>query len=446
MKFNNLLILYSKQKKRILTNAFSGISSEVIQIISQIFFAPLMLLFWGIESFGIWLFFLSVPNIFLLLNINTLDASVQEITIFKSKGNLKKANEIFQNSISLVFFNILIITTLIIIFYFFYTFELSILKSLENKEIYIIVSLLIASIYINLIEGIFLTGIYSEGKLYIGFNVAGIIDLFSKLSIAFSGIFFNSLVYPALIFFIFAIIKFFINFYYFNTYVKGLFFSFTLISKKIIKRLCKLSIGHAADIISAMIKHSGTTIIIGIFYDPYIVGYLLTVKTLFYFLPVRFFGKLSHITLYEYATLFGEKKYKTIVKNIIGFTKIVLFLLTIFVLVSIIIGPYIYNFWLDNKYDLSITVLLLIIFDALIFILRDSIISILRAINKYILLGISDLILIIITMIVFYLTQHFGYSYTFGLSIILFGTAISFIFAFVILFSFIVKISKKKNS
>ena len=446
MKFNSLLTLYSKQKKRILSNAFSGISSEAIQIISQIFFAPLMLFFWGTENFGMWLFLLSIPNIFLLLNINTLDASVQEITIFKSKGNLKKANEIFQNSISLVFLNIFIITILVLFFYIFNTFEISILKNLDNREIYLIISLLIASIYLNLVEGIFLTGIYSEGKLYIGFNVAGIIDLFSKLSIAFSGFFFSTLVYPAIIFFIFSIIKFCINLYYFNTCVKDLSFSFNLISKKIIKRLCKLSIGHAADIVSAMIKHSGTIIIIGIFYDPYIVGYLVTVKTLFYFLPVRFFGKLSHITLYEYATLFGGKKYKTIIKNLIGFTKIVLFLLTIFALTSIIIGPYIYNFWLDNKYDLSIIVLLLIIFDAIIFILRDTIISILRAINKYILLGISDLILVIMTMIVFYLTQHFGYSYTFGLSIILFGTVISFIFAFVILFSFIVKISKKKNS
>ena len=446
MKFNNLLILYSKQKKRILSNAFSGISSEAIQIISQIFFAPLMLFFWGTENFGMWLFLLSIPNIFLLLNINTLDASVQEITIFKSKGNLKKANEIFQNSISLVFLNILIITILVLLFYFFYTFEISILKNLDNKEIYLIISLLIASIYLNLIEGIFLTGIYSEGKLYIGFNVAGIIDLFSKLSIAFSGFFFNTLVYPAFIFFIFSIIKFCVNFYYFNTCVKNLSFSFNLISKKIIKRLSKLSIGHAADIVSAMIKHSGTIIIIGIFYDPYIVGYLATVKTLFYFLPVRFFGKLSHVTLYEFATFFSQKKYKTITNNLIGFTKIVLFLLTIFVLTSIIIGPYVYNFWLDNKYDLGISVLILIIFDAFFFIIRDTIISILRAINKYIILGLSDLILIIVTMVIFYFSQYLGHSYTLGLSIILIGTVISFIFALIILISFIVKINKKKNS
>ena len=75
-----LFVLSSKQKKRIIKNIYSGISAESIQIFVQFFFAPLMLLFWGVENFGIWLFLLSIPNIFLVFNINMADAAIQEIT------------------------------------------------------------------------------------------------------------------------------------------------------------------------------------------------------------------------------------------------------------------------------------------------------------------------------------------------------------------------------
>ena len=53
--------------------------------------------FWGIENFGIWLFLLSIPNIFLIFSINFSGASANEITMFNSKGNYKKANEVISD-------------------------------------------------------------------------------------------------------------------------------------------------------------------------------------------------------------------------------------------------------------------------------------------------------------------------------------------------------------
>ncbi len=144
--------------------------------------------------------------------------------MFKSKGNIKKANEIFQNSIILVFLNIFIVTILIVLFYFFYQADFSIIKNIKAQELSIIFTLLIASIYINLFEGILISGIYSEGKLHIGFNIASVVDLLSKVSIALSGIIFESLLYPVIIFFLFTVAKFLINYYFFTIIVKKSFF------------------------------------------------------------------------------------------------------------------------------------------------------------------------------------------------------------------------------
>ena len=84
-----LFTLNQTQKRRIGKNIFSGLSSEGLQIVTQIFFAPLMLIFWGIENFGIWIFLVSIPSTFLIFNVNTLDASIQEITMFKSNKKPK---------------------------------------------------------------------------------------------------------------------------------------------------------------------------------------------------------------------------------------------------------------------------------------------------------------------------------------------------------------------
>ena len=48
----NFFTLNKSQKGRIKKNIFSGFSTEIFQIVSQIFFAPLMILFWGVDNFG----------------------------------------------------------------------------------------------------------------------------------------------------------------------------------------------------------------------------------------------------------------------------------------------------------------------------------------------------------------------------------------------------------
>tara|TARA_B110000196_G_scaffold306819_1_gene305812 strand:- start:2791 stop:4128 length:1338 start_codon:yes stop_codon:yes gene_type:complete len=433
---NNLFILNSFQKKRIKTNLFSVFSSEGIQILSQIFFAPLMLFFWGVEYFGIWLFLLSIPNIFLIFNINFLDASIQEITIFKSKNNIKKANEIFQNSIVLVLLNILVYTLLIILFYFFNKIDFSILKNIKEDELTLIFLLLISSVYLNIFQGIFLAGINSEGKVYINFNITSIIELLSKFSIAISGFFFTSLLYPVIIYFLYTVLKFLLSLYFFTINNRYLFFSFKLVSKKILIKIIKLSIGHTATIISNLIKHSGMIIILGIFYDPYIVGYVVTVKTLFYFFSIRIFGKINHISLYEYVNLYTKKKFNIIKRNIITHIKIIMLLLLLFIFLSITIGPFVYGLWLSNMYELSFLFLLLIILDSVFVALRDSTTSFLVALNKNIILGVSELIFILITILLFFLILYFQYSYLWGFLVIACGSLSSLFFSVYILFKF----------
>ena len=425
-------ILNSSQRKRLKNNILSGFSTDLVQIITQIAFAPLMIIFWGVEKFGIWLFLLSIPNILLVFNLNFNGASINEMTMFNSKKNYKKSNEIFQNSIIFTLINIFFFSLLLFFLYFFKDFDFIILKNIKYDELIIILFFLITSIYFNFINSLFSIGLQSYGKHYVTFNVSNITDLLSKIFIVISGIYFNSLIIPAKIYFLFILIKFFLNFYFFNLNRKHIFFSFKYVSKRSLKKLFKLSIGHTSHMASNLISHSGVIFVLGIFYNPYIVGYIATVKTLFYFFPIRFFTKLNHILYYEIARLYALNKIKLLKNNFYNYIKFIFVLVVIFILLSLSIGPFVYDLWLNNKYHLSFILLLFIVLDSSFFAIKHSISSLLDSINKNIILGISELLIILVGITLFYFISNFNYSYVYGFGIIMLGSLLNLIISYVL--------------
>ena len=298
------MFLFNSRLKR---NIFSSISSQSLKIFIQIFYPPLMIFFWGIENFGIWMFLISIPNIIQIFNFNLTDASVNQMAIYNAQKKHKKSNEIFQNTVLFVFLNIIIVSASLIIFFLLKKFSFSILENITPKEVKIILILLFASIYLKLFESIFSTCLQSIGKIYIGYNLEIAHDFFSKSFIIIAGIFYNSLVVAAFIFFLLSCLNFSIKFLFFIKYKNKLKISFELISKKIVLKLIKLSIGHMSDIVANLIKHSGTIFIAGIFLNPYLVGLITTVKTIFYFMPVNLFGKINFALSYEISNLYGKK-------------------------------------------------------------------------------------------------------------------------------------------
>ena len=189
-------IKFSKtQKERVKKNFFSKLNSEFLQIIIQFIYPPLMLLIWGVENFGLWIFFTSIPNLLLIFNLNFNTSVTQEMTFFYAKDNESKVEQIYQNGIALTLLNILIFGLIALFSYFFFKFDFSIVKNLPKYEINIILLLIILSTLINIFNGIFTSGIYFQGKQFLVTNIAYISELFSKAGIVFLGLFFKSLIY-----------------------------------------------------------------------------------------------------------------------------------------------------------------------------------------------------------------------------------------------------------
>ena len=264
----------------------------------------------------------------------------------------------------------------------------------------------------------------------------GYIDFLTKFSIVIYGIFNQSLVSATFIFFLFSVFKFILNYYFFIKYRNILTFSFELVSKKQILRLLKLSLGHISDIYSNILKHSGVIFIAGIFLNPMMIGYIATVKTLFYFLPARLFGKINFAINYELANLYGGKKINQIKKILTKYILIVSILIILSFVTCLIAGPFVYNYWLGNKYELNFIFLMLITLDVSIFIFRQALVSFYAAINRNIILGLSDLFFTFLGIIFLFVNFYTLKNYIFAFSILLFFSIISLIFTICILLFF----------
>jgi O-antigen/teichoic acid export membrane protein len=128
---NNFFILSKNQINRIKKNLLAKLTSESSQIVTQVLYPPLMILFWGLEQFGIWLFLISLTSMFSMLNFNFTDASLQEMSIYNNQKKYNKVNEIFQNTLGLIIINLLILSLIIFIYLFFFEISFLIIEGLN---------------------------------------------------------------------------------------------------------------------------------------------------------------------------------------------------------------------------------------------------------------------------------------------------------------------------
>ena len=430
-------IFSDNQKQRLKKNISSQFGLVSAQVLIQFLFPPLMIVFWGVENFGIWILVTSIPATLNSLNINFSYAAQQEMTIFHTKNKFNKVNEIFQNNLLLTILNIIFFTIIIFLVYFFFSLEMfSAFKNMPLKELNIIFILIFLAFYLDVFNSILSSGISYLGKLYIPTLIAGSYELILKLSIIFVGIIYDSLIYAAFVYLIVNVIKTIIYFYFFIINNKILKFSFNLLSIKVSKRLFKLSIAPQLDNITHTLKNSGQIFLFGLFFNPQIIAYVSTCKTLFYHLPVRVISIFNLVSYYEYAKLFASKKYLELENYHKKHTLFILMLLIILLVGSVGLGKTIYNFWLSNQFNLTYTLLLVIILDSVFIVLKGTINITMKSINRFLKISIIEFCLISFSMFLSFYLLNLGYSFITHFLIILVQTFIVLIITTLIILKF----------
>ena len=427
MKKNLFFKFTPTQNKRVKKNFFALFSNFSTQILVQIIYPPLMLLFWGIENFGIWIFITAIPSTLAMLNLNFNLAARIEMSINDAKNKKNLVNEIFHNGFGLILMNMVIFTIVWLSSFLLTDLKFKIFESIAPNELKFILLLIVLSFYFNIFDSILATGTSYWGKLHISTNVKTIFDAFIKISIVISGIFFDSLIYAAIIFFILTILRTLVLYYYFTIHKKYIFLSIKLASFKNSLKLFKLSLSYYAETLTTLIRHNGVVILFGIFFTAELVGLVSTAKTLFYFLPIMFLRIFFHTSIYEYSQAYGKNKTQLLKYNYRRQIFYTFIILVVIIFGSLIIGPKIYNFWTNNKYDLDYFLLLLIVFDSVFLNLRVSVSIIIKAINKFFKPTIIESFISILMLLISYYYLTLGYNYLGFFVINLIGTFISFI-------------------
>lgn len=378
------LNFYKFKNKRINKNIISQIYLNIFLTISQVLFPVLMITFYGLDDFGVWIFLTAIPSTLALLNFNFSTAAKTEMSIYFNKNNIKKVNEIFNNCIFLTLIFVLILFFLTFITIDLINFNLEILKNLNTSDLKIIILCIFLSFYLDVINGIFRTGITYSGRLDIDTYLQIIFDILSKLLIIIFGVIFGKLLFASYALLLINIIKIFFYYLYFTILNKFLIlFSFKLISIKQSIRLVKISLPYHLDIVSGLMKNSFQIIILGIFFNAQIVGLVSTFKTLFYFLPIRVWDVITKVIFYELTKLYSNKRYALLKKNYFDLIKVISFSGILFILITIFLGKFVYNLWMNFSYHFDYFLLLLIIFDVCIYQLSHFISIIARATNKF---------------------------------------------------------------
>ena len=420
-----------QQSLRIKKNFISFFSNFFSKIFVQIAYPPLMILIWGVENFGIWIFLTAIPSSLSVLNLNFSQAARVEMTLNNAKKNKKLVNINFQNGLGLIIMNMIIFTIVWFLFYIITDLDFKIFENIKSDELRLTIFLIILSFYFSIFDSILSTGISYWGKLYIYTYIKLISDILLKLFILIIGLFFENLLYASVIFLAVSAIRTIILFYYFLLNKKYVYLSFKYLNFKHSVKLFKLSFSYYAETFIQIIKHNGIIILLGIYFSAEIIGLISTAKTLFYFLPIFFIAIFNHTGMYEYSESIGKKFFK-FVKKVFKLQFIIsLLIIAVFILFSIIFGPIIYNFWTNNNYELEFFLLLIIIFDASFNMLQSTVNTILKSVNKFLKPIIIEAIICFVAILISYNILNLGYNFKFVLLINLISTVFSFfIFSF----------------
>lgn len=430
---NFFFALFSKTDKlRIAKNLVSELNTNLIRTIVQLCFPPLMILVYGIENFGIWIFLTNLPYLFSIFNININEASKIEMSIFYNKQNKHKLNEIFNNSIFVTIGILITLTILILFFLNFYNLDLKILDKISS-DLNLILICIFSIFFIEILNSIFVSGISFFGRIDINNYLEIFFDFFSKFGVIVCGLYLGDLLSASIFYLIISLIKIITYYLFFLKFNRVLVFcNFKYFSKSEIFRLFKLSLPHYLETIIYLMRNSFQIIIIGIFFNASIVGMISSLKTIFFFFPLRIWAIPMRVLNYEFTKSLTLKNVKFIKKLLNKLVKIYfLFSLSIISFVFFF-GQQIYNYWINDAYNPSLLLIMLICLDINIIILGSTFKLVSKSINKFSSLVYFDLINTSLVILLFIVFSNFFENYYLIFILNIFASIFYFMFSFYI--------------
>ena len=402
-------LLDKNQKRRVIKNITSKSGLTMFAMVSQIIFPPLIIMTWGLNNFGMWVFLIAIMQGAAVLNINISGPVTNRMAILFNQKKLNDINKIYSNFFIIIILNILIYTTFFLIFNFIDKLDFKIFENIKSDELKLSILILFISFILNIYNNLFITKISYTGKSYLNDNLTTSFDLILKFFLIISGIFYNDFIILTLIFLIINLIKtaaYHIISKKFNAVIKFEYFN--------VKRLFAIireSAGNIIETISHTLKNNFQIILLGIFLNAPTVAIISTYKTLFYFFPIKLLDIISQTTNYEIINFYTKKQFTKLRYNLISLLNLN-FILSFFILIiGISLGPLFYKYWIKEIKDPNLLIIFFLIIDCIFVNLSNTIIIIEKSLNKYFKISLIILISYTISTLMGYMILSQSYNY-----------------------------------
>jgi len=400
---SNFKLFSQSDLERFKKNLSSQFLLVVMRSSTQIIFVPFMILIWGTENFGIWVFLFSIPQSFNLLNLNIVEASKTEMIIGNYSKKKSYVKKIYANTFYFLNLNILFLIFLFLVW--LNIIDISKFKIFQNSsldEIKILIFLSFFGFLINILNSVFICGIAFKGKINIYTNIEAIYFTTLSLIILVVGLFTDRLFFAFIIYVLLNLIKLYFTIYYSN---KNIILKFSKFDFKFIKKIFYKSISYYFENSSNILKHSGIIFITGIFYSSTTVAYISTIKTIFYFLPNQLLNILAVSLQFEYSKLIGLKNYKKLIKILKIKLSIIFSLILLYIFLYLIFGEFVFDLWTKDSFNFDKHLNLFLVIEFSIYIFTYFIILPFKSENNFFTFSLIDFLSMILVFLIFFISQ-----------------------------------------
>ena len=172
-------------------NVKIGSLAMSIQVISQIIFPPLMLIIWGTENYGRWIYLVASFSLINIILLQITDVVRFEITNAFANNKYKYLKKIFYNSIFLYGINIIIIVILALVAKNFIDIKHAFAEGDLYKNIDFILIFIVMNLFLEIIKNFFYPTLSFDGNIKLWTKISIFGEILSKLSIVISAILFR---------------------------------------------------------------------------------------------------------------------------------------------------------------------------------------------------------------------------------------------------------------
>ena len=438
IKFFIKKILFKINYKNNLVRIKKNLNSTIINLttkgLSNLIYIPLFILFYNTDLFGVWVFLLSIPTFFSGFIPNFVNATTTKKSI---SYNSEKKNLITKDFSNLFFLQLTAsILFCIICFILLKINFLEKLKSLElYSEFYInnIFAVLVLVKTLDIITTPFGSILDYRGNIYINTNLETIFDFLEKFFIILIGISSNDIFKAAMCLLVISLIKLITYIFLCKKVLPIKYFYFNLIKFSSIINIISISKSYYLENFNSKLKENLQTILIGSFFGSNIVGMISSIKTMFYYFPLRFWGTLQKILYYEFLKLHSLNKKLYIKYFLSKLTIIYLILAFIFLIFVFFLGEYLYKIWINNSFNSDFYLILFISIDVVILILAAKLKILNKSINKFFSITFFSFIIYLLIISCSYFLFNLGFNYLYIFILNIFGTLLISIYTFFVL-------------